>query len=422
MIPAVTTTYIHHHTASVARLLTIVMMAAVLFSCHKDDDPLPQPTRTVLVYMVAENSLVSYTTADIQEMMQGASQMGDGDHLVIYIDDVSTPRIYALDNQSVLTSTSQMQPVKVFSYDPNSASGETLDQVIQYTRTTYPADTYGIVFWSHGAGWIYDTDTSDISAPRRQPLRRTFGVDNGQNTTSNVGPKMNIDDMAATLEQYDNTEFIMFDACFMQTIEVAYEMRNTARYLIGSPAEILAYGAPYHKIMAPLFAKPFSPENLVYTYYNYYDTYYSYGVVLSAIQTDQLDQLATTMARLIDAHSWLDTDYSDCLNYYRYWWNDFPQVLTRMPDYFDMKGLMQKVLTVDELAQWQNAMQRAVVSCHASDNWYTAIGDGGYGQVMSVNHDQCSGVAMYLPLADYQYETFYNDYKKTQWGQLFNIK
>lgn len=40
---------------------------------------------------------------------------------------------------------------------------------------------------------------------------------------------------------------LVFDTCFMSSIEVLYEMRNSFDYIVSSPTEVLATGFPYKK-------------------------------------------------------------------------------------------------------------------------------------------------------------------------------
>ena len=47
--------------------------------------------------------------------------------------------------------------------------------------------------------------------------------------------------------------FIMFDACFMMSIEVAYAVRNYADYYMGCPTENPGPGAPYNKVVPYMF-------------------------------------------------------------------------------------------------------------------------------------------------------------------------
>ena len=43
--------------------------------------------------------------------------------------------------------------------------------------------------------------------------------------------------------------YILFDDCYMSTVEVAYDLREVTNYLIASTSEMMAYGMPYHKIL-----------------------------------------------------------------------------------------------------------------------------------------------------------------------------
>ena len=64
---------------------------------------------------------------------------------------------------------------------------------------------------------------------------------------------MNITQMAKALEGLTPFKYIFVDCCNMVSAETGYELRNATEYLIGSPAEIPGWGAPYDKIMPSLF-------------------------------------------------------------------------------------------------------------------------------------------------------------------------
>ena len=59
---------------------------------------------------------------------------------------------------------------------------------------------------------------------------------------------MNISDLVTILsaDAVPHFDFVLFDACFMQSIEVAYALRNFTDYYIGSPTEI---PGPGHAMM-----------------------------------------------------------------------------------------------------------------------------------------------------------------------------
>ena len=402
---------------TVCCLTLLSICPAILSSCSKDE-PTPisdDSSRSVLIYIAAENSLYSYASADVQEILSAVSVMGDNDHVILYVDDRSLPRIYDINKNTTALTLSNLTPVKSYSEDMDSASPETLNKVLDYFFTNYSADSYGLVMWSHGSGWI-GSSTSAASVKSMSSPKKTFAVDNNSNTSSNIGSKMNITDMDSVLDNYPKFKYIMFDACFMQSIEVAYELRGNADYIIGSPAEIPANGAPYHKILAPLLADDFSAQTLISDYYNYYGSLS--GVVISAIKTDAFDSFVSTMKTIFDKYRFLDVSlYDDCLDYYMYEWNYAIGVIAKSPDYFDIQGIMKCVLSSGDYTTWKTAYDKLVPYSFAASSWYSAFGKG----YIPVDSEQYGGVSMYLPLSKYQDDFYYDYYYETQWGKLFSI-
>ena len=195
-------------------------------------------------------------------------------------------------------------PEKEYGEDVNSASSETLSEFLDYVKHYHPAQSYGIVFWSHASGWqtvnkslsSAVNERNDGNATAAPALRFSFGIDNGRNDNSNncdhVMCEMAIPDLAKAVEVFGKVDFIMFDCCFMQTVEVAYQLRNAARYIIASPAEIPSKGAPYDQIISLMAPEKIDYQAIVDTYFNKYcDS--TYGSVLSLVDTDGLPLLAT---------------------------------------------------------------------------------------------------------------------------------
>lgn len=403
----------------------LMVCSATFVSCSHDSDytNVDEPAdRVVLVYMVAENSLSGsdrFDYADIKEMLSGTSYIPKGDHLIVYLDNTNLPALYDIDRKTDASSYYYLEPVKQWQEDVNSASPEMLDEVLSYVYKHYPAESYGLVMWSHGSGWIanhqnYTSAPAHSDSPARKS-KTSFGIDNELNTSSNKGAKMEVWDMAKVLKQYDRLQFVFFDACFMQCIEVAYELRDAAPYIIGSPAEIPAPGAHYGRIMSSLFKHDFNPDDLTSAYFNYYnqDNWEStYGVLLSAIKTSELDAFADVMANIFRSHDVNELNLMNTLNYLDF---DFVGVRNGLPDFYDIKGVMQNALSDAEYQEWLAAFNKVVVSSYASNTWYTIYEK----RDIPVDHDQYSGVSVFLDLkkyADYKMP-FPEDYLLTAWGR-----
>ena len=397
----------------------VLICSATFVSCSKDkDSPLHKDRshRVVLVYMAAENTLGvghTYDQGDLTEMCAGAADIPAGDRLVIYHDGRSNPVLYELDNKTQARSLDDLKPVKAWKEEMDSATPETLDDVLTFLYHNYPADTYGLVFWSHGCGWLTYDGTPE-TASRRRP-KEWFGVDNNNNIISDNGSRMNMDDMARVLEKYRDIEYILFDACFMQTIEVAYELRNTTSYIIGSPAEIPGQGAPYKSMLPTLFSQTDAAHDIAFAYYDHYYSRDESGVALSVIETARLEEFADVMSDIFSRYDVKDTYTSGLLNYFNF--DRFGDAY-HMPDFYDIKGLMQRMLTEEDYAVWLAAFNRLVPVSYACDSWFTQY----YGRDLPINKQQYGGVSMYLPFEKYSSEAFYNDFANTAWAKRTDIR
>ena len=353
----------------------------MFMACSSDDAPEPEPAhRTVLVYIGAENSLYSYVSDDLDEMIQGAGDIPASDNLLVYVDDRSTPRIYKISMEKGKGTSSV---VKEYSTDLCSSDPAVLRDVCRWVTENYSAASYGLVLWSHGNGWLPAKEVRDT---------RSVIIDNNSNTSSNSGPEMEISALKEVLmEVFGNRglDFILFDTCFMQSVEVAYELRNVAQWLVATPAEMPGTGSPYDKLIKSIFASSVDVEGIVNTYYNEYidDSDYE-GIIISAVKTSELDAFAQVSAPLVQ-HYLLDNAITEGVFVY------LPIAVNSYPFYHDMKGLMLKNVPENELQEWMTQLQKTVPYLKATDTWFSVFAGWGGGS-FHVNHEQCSGLSMYV--------------------------
>lgn len=359
-------------------------------SCREPVEPAPAPLRrTVVVYMMAENSLSGASQADLAEMRSALGDIPEDCALVVYVDDSRTdlrPRIISF------TSKEGERVLYEYSEDPVSTDSLTMLNALRRIVRERPAHSYGLVLWSHATGWA--------PAPRR-----TVGIDNGRNSTSDVGHEMEIATLRGVLDQVGvQWDYIFSDACFMQGVEVAYELRHLTRWLVGSPAEIPAAGAPYDRLM-PLF---FQDEGAALAIaQGYFDAYKSTtGLLISAVQTSGLDALlAATRALLPSGLEGLPADGIQAYCAYA-------SLTNWKPEYYDLASAMNRWLEAEDYARWLPALEAAVPLRLASASWLTA-----YGRVFSATLTDAAhyaGLSIYFPLAG---RTEHNEaWRQTQWA------
>lgn len=406
-------------------LLTSVCALLLMVSCSKDDSTTPSTTvsqRTIVVYMSAENNLSNFSPYDINEIIAGAKNLSDNQRILLFVDKASTtekPFIARVDSRS---TTEKIDTLYRYTSDFYASSPDSFYEVLQRATTLAPAKEYGLVLWGHASGWLVEQDTISTQ------MRRAYGADNGMNTLTTSGYKwMNINTMRLALEKLGiQWQFIFADCCNMMSAEVAYELRNVTRYLIGSPAEIPGNGAPYH-LLTPQFFKSGKElyQGIIDGYFNYYTEAYAanpnisvsgvfvteelggHSVPLAVFDTQYATQLASKTEEIVDK---IATTYPEQLDlsaipYYLY---------SDVAVLYDMKAFIKHYASAADYQSWLAVFNQAVPYARPSLKWMT-IFEKLYRAFDSFNQDKSvyGCISMFIPqnLPSYYNGTYnYNKY------------
>ena len=406
-------------------ILPLIVAAVVTASCSGDDDKYRDGTidgvnaaRTVVCYMSAQNSLYNYQTADLSEMIEGAQSMPAGNKLVVYVDKADSTFIYVLTRYS----GSNPKPVYYYATNQNSADPATLTALLEWTKTNHPGKEYGIVFWSHSDGWLPAVDGT-ITGSNENELSvnhgglissKSFGIDVGQGgnirtdrkADGKIGDAMNIPDLASAIAASGiRFKYIFFDACLMQGLEVVYDLRNAADYIVASPMFIPGVGAYYtHMVPRALFAD--DPVKIASTYYSdatdsslpasMVSNYSVVGLVISVVKTDMLEVLAaaTKTALATTSINGAQPDMSGVQVYMAYNSNNFYR-----PEYFDAGMAMSSILSADAYSAWRAVYDQCVVYKAGTPRFYIYdnSGDGS----IALDTANYTGVSMFVPQTKY---------------------
>lgn len=397
------------------KLILLLPILALLFSCSSDDSPQDNPTgnnRTVLMYLIAENNLNNYGndfySADSAEIAIGAKMLKDNEKLLAFIDrNNAMPKIVLFTNKGP-------QIVKTYNERFYSTDPERMKEVMQWVVANYPANSYGLTFWGHGTSWLFDNDGSDRYTQAR---KRALGYDTS--SQSSFPHWINIPDLAKTIASgMPHLDFIFFDCCNMQAVEVAYELRKTTDYIIGSPAEIPGCGAPYKTVVKDFFLdKDKVGETLVYDYVANTDftrlenrDYKKVaGLPLSVIRTDALDNLALATKFALEKfmkNKPESAKVANCIYYMR----DFKHY-NNQPCLYDMRSVMRANIshdgfTEEDFKQWDAALSEAVYRPHIARvadkaDWNSDFIR--YSDFMSWQYtdENYGGISMFIPLEGY---------------------
>jgi Clostripain family. len=202
----------------------------------------------------------------------------------VYIDNYdSAPTLWQLKK----TKNNKVQMKSLKTYDEqNSLDTDVMSSIIRETFSEFKADEKYLLLWSHGSGWL----PSKNFTPNKAPMKRSFGVDARPATAY-----QEIWDLRSSIEKSGvYFDAIIFDACHMASVEVAYELKEVTDYLIASPTEVQGRGFPYADL-APLFGMTqLAPQRICEAYMNYYDGSSPEKTgAISLISTAGLDELAS---------------------------------------------------------------------------------------------------------------------------------
>lgn len=394
----------------VTYILHTALMMVSLFSCRHDNYSVMVGDKTIICYMPAENSLAGSIRSDVDEMVKASYMLGEKDRIVVYYDGTSNPEIYVIDKYTNASSLRDLTPVYKYSKNENSCSKDVMKSVFRYICNNYPANTYGLIFNSHGSSWL--PPLRSLSSMSR---KRAFGVDNGKNTYDNAGDEMHIADLAEAIKTLPHLDFILFDLCYMQSVEVVYELRNCADYIIGSPAEIPGEGAPYDKIMPMLVAKPFNYSYLIYTYDEEYKGWASYsdtGVALSAVRCDKLDSLKIVTKQMMTkyADSIEECKTNGTTNYLRCYYGGYYQT-----GFYDIKDMMYHMLDKVDYVEWLSVFKMAVPYYCVAQRLYSLSNEGS--NYVITNPKTCGALAISLSPDDKETKSIIAEYESLEWGK-----
>ena len=148
----------------------------------------------------------------------------------------------------------------------NMGDGNFLVNFATYCIASYPADYYMLILWGHGTGWWQPLQpVSESISHQKYPA--IIYDDHYSTTTLDSTPEyLDVLELDAALSQIKNflgkpLDILGFDACLMSEIELAYQYRNYANYLLASEELTYIAGWPYHGLLTTLRNNPtLSPE------------------------------------------------------------------------------------------------------------------------------------------------------------------
>jgi len=372
-------------------ICALAVLLALLSSCR--ETPPEEPTKhLLLVYMVGDNNLNSYTLEKIEALQRGF-HASTGNKLLIYNDSGFAPSLIEIVNKK---GSNIKHHVNSYGDDTNSADPAILARIIDEVKTKYPAQSYGLILFSHAGGWL---PKGYLTTPRSTSDARTIFQDKQS--------EMELPDFSAAIPNH-LFNYIVIEACYMTGIEVAYELKDKADYIVASSAEIVDPGFMYAYEHGLDFLFADTPNltrftELAYNYLNQstnsdseYGKNLNSSATFSIIKTDEIENLASFVRDNCDWNRHFDFSRVQ----------DFGRTKNRNL-FFDFEGIYSQLLPTDEQKnELMRLINKCIVKKYATSYFFGNLPDG-----FKINYH--SGLSTYAPQT--LFPELNEKYTKTKW-------
>lgn len=353
---------------AIARSAAALVIAMTAISCSSSWLDVEDDTdrKVLLLYSAGFNNLAGYLKDDIKDLKSGWLPGGrkEDDIVLVYshftTSGYNTPssptlvRLYSGRDSEVVADTLIVYPSETIS----SSAGQ-VNKVLAYIKDNIKARSYGMIFSSHATGYLpagyYQNEDNVLSEgitwgarmyngatavpyvePEYDPslpMVKSIGQDQVGVSGSYLSYEIDLADFAEAIPMY--LDYILFDACLMGGVEVAYELSGKVGKLGFSQAEVLAEGLCYTTLTGHLLKNEDpDPRSVCEDYFNQYDvkTGAWRSATISLIDCSNMEPVARVCRDLFTkyADNLKEIDASKVQRFYRHgrhWFYDLESIL-----------------------------------------------------------------------------------------------
>jgi len=348
------------------------------------------------------NNLYTYLTEDINDICAGELPLESEHKAVLVLSHLANNyqynpaptymiRLYKKNGKTVRDT------LRTYGQEFSETDPAFFSSVLSDIRKDFPSEHYGILFSSHGTSYLPE------GYYEKYPGAGKSG-ETGRNSlgctviNDNWIQELDIKDFANAFPMH--MDYILLDACLMGGVEVAYQLRNTCKYLVASPTEILTEGFCYSTLVQRLFRENC---NLEMVCKDYMDQNNHTNATISLIDCSAMDNLAIQVGILARKYSSqfdkMSRDKNSIQRFYRYdshWFYD-------LCDIFRAAGASRKELEI---------LSAAIMECVLYKDFSDSF-------LSSFEIRTCCGLSMYLP--DSSFIQLNNYYKSLDWNKACGL-
>lgn len=359
-------------------IYTLIIIIIVCCGCERRIEQVA-PNTTLFLFYPWSTNLTHYFENNIRDFENAlSSKEMNTTRIVVFISQTnSTACCYEIKWAKKRIIHDTIAQFDNYQYEYTSTEG--LTKLLNIAKGE-KAQQFAMIIGCHGDAWI----------PARD-LKRSFGG-------ADIESRIDITTLRQALENSNLTaEYILFDDCYMSSVEVAFELRHVCNHIIASPAEIMAAGMPYSLIAKDLINIP-NYSAICSKFYDYYANNPStpYGAI-AVTRCSELDSLAN-IAKRINRQSTSTTQSLQIYDGYN------PHI------FYDLGDFMTSMSTNDTLKSEFSAQIKKTVPYKAHTPKVYAYGVG------TINIKNYSGISTSEPSNNTKCATW----EETSWAKATN--
>lgn len=196
-----------------------------------------------ILYMAADNNLERFAIKNLHEIKSVLN--GKDVNVIVLLDRAAgydktegnwtTTRILELSHDSSLEEDCLLELGEL-----DTASPKTLADFLDFCKEYYPANRTILNIWSHGFGVYPDCKIPNTSRSLISDYATGYSKEDA----------MKIIDFCSVIRSYcekyqEKIDILQFDCCYMQMIEILWELNSFVDYIVGSECELPANGGNY---------------------------------------------------------------------------------------------------------------------------------------------------------------------------------
>lgn len=298
------------------RLSILLLALLVLVGCDDKNTYVEQiaPEQTLLMYFPwsgnsqGNTGLTSHFETNISDMEEVLRyRQPDGCRVLVFMENRVGVALEGKLFELVGGDGNVAQTIHKTYQQLDMTTAEGIATVLKDLQVVAPAPRYAMSIGCHGMAWIPSERLKakqQVQPLLAQPREKEYWEYEGVHQTRWFGGmdaefQTEISTLAQAIDRAGiKMEYILFDDCYMSSVEVAYELRNVADYLIGSTSEIMAEGFPYFEMGACMLGDV-DYEGICESFYQYYmeDGSMPCGTVAVTVCAE-LERLADVMKRI----------------------------------------------------------------------------------------------------------------------------